>query len=797
MVTGIQRPGAERQFASIREDALAKGTFSKSSNGFVTPKRPASARERGRTGTVTPGPYSNHSQQRSRSRERTMSEGRDPVKNTRSRSVGASELGRQLTNRPALFGTVNGKSPEVLIVSRDGSGQHSVTPLSNGTKGANGNNNFRNGDEFKRPVTPRVQITPDRILPDKPKLLNRSPSAESSDSGSNGTCNNSLNGGVSVPKTADRSPRVSKTSRSLSFSSTLDDDDGLEPPPENKALNEKMERLFQEYLKLELGTNGEDSKYTFAPDGRGRKASDSSEGSGSISSYNSYSNKSGSSFQKSCSSSREDILASASTSGRSSPAIGGGSPRKMPFSQNAFAPTHSTKKQSQNMPGTPRSARRNAREDVNANRPSTPVGGRSGSVSRGSSRPSSAASNRSCDTSQSRKGSVGGDANSNRKTNGVRGRSSSRENLLDSGKPGDRNKPSVRTNPTSERNCSPVSTDRERGRTPTRVSDVRERGRAPTRTDCRNVERGRTPTRTNNVATNRTPTRERGHTPTRPVQNEPRDRGVYASTPHKVRSRSQDILGDGDVNSRPCSTTTRTTTVKNNEGHPKTPPKTRPKPATPARPASARAVPYQQRRRSREDLLDSGFRTPQAAVKSSTPARPASARANPYQPRSRSREDLLDGDSQAERGRQRKVTNSSRQRSASTNVIHRNALLVNQDKGDTAGSTYPGQLDLDLTHIESRIAAKPRKDEKPGRTKIPMPNHHMFARADSPAPLKRYDSGVDIATISPTESSIHGDEMWQHEILASKLAAQERVSAQPVVPYNGFCIDDDDDSEYF
>ena len=241
------------------------------------------------------------------------------------------------------------------------------------------------------------------------------------------------------------------------------------------------------------------------------------------------------------------------------------------------------------------------------------------------------------------------------------------------------------------------------------------------------------------------------------------------------------------------------------------PQKTQPKPSTPARPASARANPYQ-RRGSREDLLDgSGSRgRTQNVAKPATPVRPASARAKPYHQRSRSREDLLDGDTKADRGRSRAVTNASRQRSASTNNVLRNRLTVNEDKAAQTSppynvSVFPGQLDLDLTLIESRMSAKPRKDEKPGRTRIPMPNHQRLAQSDSSTPLKRFDSGVDIATISPTESSIHGDEMWQNELLVSKMAAQagatyshsspnDASQIQPSLNYNCF---DDDDSEYF
>ena len=809
IVTEIPKTDADEQSNSIKHFLSTKGSKPNCPHKNLstpkknaTPARPMSARERGRTSVVTPGPYGSHSRQRSRSRERTMSKGGDPAKTTRSRSVGATELGRQL-NKSAK------KGPEVLMISRNESGKHCVTPIAN--RSTNNNNNIRNGDEFKRPMTPRVQITPDRILPDKPKFLNRSQSAESSDGGSNGS-NNLPNG--TVPKTQGRNPRLSKTSRSLSFSSTLDDDEDLEPPPEDRALNEKMERLFQEYLKLELGTNGEDTKYTFSPPGRSRKASESSDGSGSISSYNSYSTRSASSFQNSCSSSREDILASNSTSGRSSPAIISGSPKKGPYVQTPKPSMHSTN--SRNVPGTPKTSRKavNTKEDMlNANRPSTPARGRSNSLTRAGSRPPSAASS---DTSSNCNGPT------SRRLSTPRSRTSSREDLLDDNRARERGRSPVRTVPDKSK---------ERGRTPTRTSIAQERDRTPTRSND-TCERGRTPTRTVPQERERTPTRvapenkaqERGRTPVR---------GDGSAAAVRARSRSRDVLGGNGKSGRELTTvpasvsSTRTVSTprpasaqarsrsrdllgdnnKNQRSGARTPlpQKSQPKPTTPARPASARPNPYQQRRGSREDLLDSGRSKTQKV--STTPARPASARANPYHQRSRSREDLLDGDSQADRSRTRAVTSASRQRSASTTVIHRNKLTINEDKAaQTSPPHYvlPGQLDLDLTFIESRLTPRPRKDEKPGRTKIPMPNHQRLAQSDSTTPLKRFDSGVDIATISPTESSIHGEEMWQNELLSSKMvqagatfshSGHNNTYEQPNLTYN--CFDDDDDSEYF
>ena len=820
VITEIPKIGAEEESNSIKKFSSTKGTKSSSkSNGLhnnlstpkknTTPARPMSARERGRTNVVTPGPYGSHSRQRSRSRERTMSEGGDPVKTARSRSVGATELGRQLNKTGPLSAK---KGPEVLMVSRDESGKHCVTPIANGS--SNNNNNIRNGDEFKRPMTPRVQITPDRILPDKPKFLNRSQSAESSDSDSNGTSNNIPN--ATISKTPGKNPRLSKTSRSFSFSSSVDENDDLEPPPEDPALYEKMERLFQEYLKLELSTNGEDTKYTFSPPSRSRKASESSEGSGSISSYNSYSARAASSFQKSCSSSREDILASNSTSGRSSPVIINGSPKRGPYLQTPLASKHSTN--SRNVPGTPKSTGKavNAKEDmVNANRPSTPARGRSNSLTRTGSRPASAASS---DASSTCTGPT------NRRPVTPRARTSSREDLLDGNKPRERGTTPARTM---------ADKPQERGRTPTRTNNTHERGRTPTRTNNTH-ERGRTPTRTNN-------THERGRTPTRAVSNQPPERGRTPTRGNTIagptgaavraRSRSRDVLGRTDKTGhqltvapsstssskpvstpRPASAQVRSRSrdilgdnSNNQRAGARTPlpPTTQTNPATPARPASARSNPYQQRRGSREDLLDS-CRT--KTQKISTPVRPASARANPYHQQSRSREDLLDGDSQADRSRTRAVTNASRQRSASTTVIHRNKLSVNEDKAAQTSPPYnvlPGQLDLDLTLIESRLTPRPRKDEKPGRTRIPMPNAQRLTQSDSGTPLKRFDSGVDIATISPTESSIHGDDMWQNDLLSSKMAQAgatfshsiQNAYEQPNLAYN--CFNDDDDSEYF
>ncbi len=802
-------------------NSKVNGHYSRVPNGFVTPKRPASARERGST-----TPLTNHSQsqQRCRSRERTMSEGGESSQNCRSRSVGAVELGRQLQNRRVPFGTPNSKNgPEVLLVSRDSSGQHRFAPVTNlGADGKSRNGFSRTEDEFKRPMTPRVQISPDRILPDKPKIL-RSGSTESSDSGgSSGASNGNGSTNGAIPKTSAKSPGfgVPRTTRSLSLSSVPDDDDDLEPPPENKALNEKMERLFQEYLKLELGVNGEDSKYTFAPVSRSRKASGSSEGSESVSSYNSYSTKSASSFQKSCSSSREDILGSTSTSGRGSPGLGNTSPKKAPLGRNSTNSKHSTSaaRPGVNASGTPRSARKAL--DLNANRPSTPVGGRT------SNRPSSAASNRSNTPSHNRKITSNSETKAKPRSTDFDGgklwtETLSQKNLPNGDQPGERGRSPVRTAThvkertrtgayqVRERGRTSTRNDqfRESGRTPTRVSSARERGRTPTRagrteTDIRG--RARTPTRNNSqerctAKTTPTGSHERGRTPTRVDRTEVQER---ARPWARTRSRSRDILNDTEGTSSRTAAASGVT-PKAQRKLPPTPVQQNgcAKPATPARPASARAVPYHQRNGSRENLLEhSRSRAQQPAGKPSTPVRPASARANPYQRRRGSREDLLDGGGSGERGRSRAVTHASKRRSSSTTALERAPLTVREPR--TPEHSLSRQLDLDLSFPESRLTPKPRRDERPGLTKIPMPNDQIFAK---PAALKRFDSGVDIATISPTESSIHSDELWQQDIMCSKLANGGAAYSQCVNENSSYKTPNlnethnyfDDDSEYF
>lgn len=82
-----------------------------------------------------------------------------------------------------------------------------------------------------------------------------------------------------------------------------------------------------------------------------------------------------------------------------------------------------------------------------------------------------------------------------------------------------------------------------------------------------------------------------------------------------------------------------------------------------------------------------------------------------------------------------------------------------------------GNIQLDMTHVKlalddlvDSVKVKPRRDDRGGRTRIPHPvgvNSPAYKMFDT-QPLKRYDSGVDINHISPTDASIQAEDRWQH-----------------------------------
>ena len=851
------------------EDITSSGSHVDQAARKDTPKRPMSAKERGRSSVVSPGPYGSMRRERSRSRDRTWSENNNnnSPSTSRSKSMGPQEMSRQLLNKTAPAGSLHYKRPsqgeEVLSVRRDDSGRHSVTPVPNG--------NQRNTDDTKRPMTPRVQITPDRLLPDKPKIV-RSQSSESSAS-------ESVNGGISPNavngnNNNERNPKLSMTSQSLSFSNTIDLEK-IEAPPENKALNEKMERLFAEYLRLEKGLDDvTDNSKAYSPPPRRRNMSNSSEDSASVSSYSESTRTGSSSFQKSCSSSREDIISSGtgsrrdspsvsnrtspSPSGRASPIPNGGLQRKS-LSQTQGGSTtprqspatkHSITPRQPGQPLTPRTARKslsttNSNESKPSSRPGTPITGRSSSLTRqnaiAASRTSSTSSTASTGPPQARRSSSSSSSASS--TSGQRPITprpvTPRQRTVSRGE----EVLMVQRDETGQHCVTQVDNKpRERGRTPVRATpgangptararsrsrdvlgDTARRGRdmsatrtpsssaRPSRDQCRTPTPSATPTQSSATRESRarTPTQTsatregRARTPTtsrvrsasmpRPIQTASNNLNKTVPSPREPISRSREAWAES-----PRGRSGARTPV---------PQATQAKASIPARPASARGQPYNQRNQSQEDNIDSASPRGRGPLSSTRPssARPAERR--------KSKDDsdtggcfVVQSDAPEDRrSRSRTATNASRQRSASTTVLHRKRL--NEDKAAQTSppkDILPGQLALDLKLIESRMAPKPRKDDRTGRTRIPMPNHQKIQKSDSAAPLKRFDSGVDIATISPTESSIHGEEAWQNEMLCSNSAQHGTYSngysntMENNISYGlSYNTNQDDDAEYF
>ena len=826
------RPGTRvnGNLSSSSEDLTTSGNNVDKVAKRETPKRPMSAKERGRSSVVSPGPYGSMRRERSRSRDRTWSENNNnSLSTSRSRSVGPQELSRQLLNKTAPAGSLQYKRPpqgeEVLSVRRDDSGRHSVTPVSTA--------NHRNTDDTKRPMTPRVQITPDRLLPDKPKIL-RSQSSESSAS-------ESVNGGISPNavngnNNNERNPKLSITSQSLSFSNTVDLEQ-IEAPPENKALNEKMERLFAEYLRLEKGLDDvTDNSRVYSPPPRRRNMSNSSEDSASVSSY-SGSARTGSSFQKSCSSSREDIISSGtqsrrdspnlsnrtspSPSGRASPIPNGGSPRKS-LSQTLNGSTtprqtpatkHSITPRTPGQPGTPRTARKplsttNSNDCKPSSRPGTPTAGRSSSLTRqnaiAGSRTSSTSSTTSSAAAPARRTSTSSSASSSSSHRPITPRPiTPRQRTVSRGE-----EVLLVQRDDSGQHCvtqvlSADSKPRERGRTPVRATPGAAGPTARARSRSRdvmgdNARRGREMSATPTPSASTRPSRDQCRTPT-PTSTTTRSsttREGRARTPTTARVRSASMprpINTASNNVTKTVPSPREPVGRSREAWAESPrgrsgartpvpQATQARATTPARPASARGQPYHQRSQSQEDMLDSD--TPRGRGTAAN-TRPSSAQPAVSTDRRKSKDDTDSGGCfvvqsdapEDRRSRSRTTTNTSRQRSASTTVLHRKRL--NEDKAAQTSppkDILPGQLALDLKLIESRMSPKPRKDDRMGRTRIPMPNHQRIQKSDSAAPLKRFDSGVDIATISPTESSIHGDEAWQNDVLCPKSAGDGRYS---------------------
>ena len=170
----------------------------------------------------------------------------------RSGSIDASAVRRQLIKPEADRGRRLSNN-DVLLISRDNSGRHRIGCV-NGNDSTNGSG--------RRLSSTRIKFDTQHILPDKPKAVTRSDDVDA-------MC---LSGDeLSVPRRKYRPPLVKSMSLSSSEEESTISRSSLSTsynfneypdvaPPEDKALNEQMERLFEAYrLHEQQASNGEGS----------------------------------------------------------------------------------------------------------------------------------------------------------------------------------------------------------------------------------------------------------------------------------------------------------------------------------------------------------------------------------------------------------------------------------------------------------------------------------------------------------------------------------------------------------
>ena len=263
------------QFQSARKSSIpspARLHKHFSSNGDLTadrggrqspiPARLASARPASRPQTLADRRGSVDPQAATRGRE------------TRSRDAkpgpfDATAVRRQLIKPTSQPEAVRGRRPsdsDMLLISRDSSGRHRIG-------GVNGNGNGNDSDASangsgKRLGSTRTMFNTQNILPDKPRAVTRSNDIDA-------MC---LSGDeLSVPRRKYRPPLLKSVSLSSSeeestasrssFTSPLSTSHDFNEypdvaPPEDRALNEQMERLFEAYRLQELQrqvSNGDSS----------------------------------------------------------------------------------------------------------------------------------------------------------------------------------------------------------------------------------------------------------------------------------------------------------------------------------------------------------------------------------------------------------------------------------------------------------------------------------------------------------------------------------------------------------
>lgn len=203
---------------------------SSTTKGRPSSARPSSARDANRRMSTTLPTGTDASDLRGRtmdsSRGRTKDkDSADAARQRRSRSIGAPEMRRQLnkTISSPQFTPNKAKDNNILFIKRDGAGKHKVSPV------LNGNNN---NDSSKRPNTlnsTRMNMSPNRILPNKMKGFPRSQSLDTS---------------------SPVSPSEQNGKAVFTLGPQYDD---LPDPLADVEANKRMELLFEEYRRIELG----------------------------------------------------------------------------------------------------------------------------------------------------------------------------------------------------------------------------------------------------------------------------------------------------------------------------------------------------------------------------------------------------------------------------------------------------------------------------------------------------------------------------------------------------------------
>ena len=290
---------ASRSLKSSFDQAAGSGSRSNSptpGDSRTTPRRPASAQP------ARPSSRAGDSERRGRSPARDKSgSDREP----RSSSVGASAVRKQLSKTfSADHGQAKPGTNNVLMITRDKSGVHKVafgggggggggggassqveSPATAGDSQSSSNkskliNKFSHQnilpdklkvrgrsqsmgespetspDATQQFVSKAVMLSPtshenslgSRRLPEKPRILVRSHSTDSSQLVSENTGSS----GTSTEEVSGSSERPRRSSFSCTFSEE-DYKDYPEPPAEDEALNQQMEMLFEEYRKVERG----------------------------------------------------------------------------------------------------------------------------------------------------------------------------------------------------------------------------------------------------------------------------------------------------------------------------------------------------------------------------------------------------------------------------------------------------------------------------------------------------------------------------------------------------------------